>query len=349
MNWMIYGANGFTGKLIAQEALRAGLKPVLAGRNRDVIEALGRELALPVRVFGLTAAPELGQGLEGIGLVVHCAGPFSKTSEPMIDACLAAGSHYLDISGELKVFENIYARHGEWIAKRLLAVPGVGFDVVPTDILANLLKAKLPDATRLELGVMTTGGISTGTTKTIVEGLAGGGYMRRDGKLVSVRIAQTSFPIQFGKSSRIAVSQPAAELASAFRSTGIPEIETFVATVPSQVRAIKVVRIAAPLLAIPALQRSIQKLAGRFAQDPSAELRARTRSNAWGKVFAPGGRTASLRAAMQDPYDFTALSAVRAVERILEGKSPTGALTPSQAFGSAFLSTITGTSVTETT
>ncbi len=86
---MIYGANGYTGELMAREAARQGLKPILAGRNEAAITSLAVELGLEVRVFSLDQAAAISHGLEGCKLVLHCAGPFSVTSEPMIAACLA--------------------------------------------------------------------------------------------------------------------------------------------------------------------------------------------------------------------------------------------------------------------
>src|ERR1044071_783233 len=134
--WMIYGANGYTGALIAREAVRRGHRPILAGRNAAEVEALARELGGESRVFGLDKI-DITKG----GLALHCAGPFVLTSAPMVDACLRAGAHYLDITGEIPVFESILERHAEAFARGVTLLPGVGFDVVPTDCLAAMLAA----------------------------------------------------------------------------------------------------------------------------------------------------------------------------------------------------------------
>src|SRR5215210_6724222 len=94
--WMIYGANGYTGELIAREAAKRGMKPILAGRSAERIEPLARELGFESRVF-----PVERPNLDGVELVLHCAGPFVRTSEPMVRACLDAGAHYFDITGEI--------------------------------------------------------------------------------------------------------------------------------------------------------------------------------------------------------------------------------------------------------
>ncbi len=103
MNWMIYGASGYTGELIAREAKHRGLKPIFAGRSADKVAALATELDCECRVFGIGNPDEMARWLQGVGLVLHCAGPFSATSAPMITACLKARAHYLDITGEISV------------------------------------------------------------------------------------------------------------------------------------------------------------------------------------------------------------------------------------------------------
>src|ERR1700682_2360478 len=142
-NWLIYGANGYTGKLIAREAFRRGHRPLLAGRSAGRIAPLARELGCESRTFALDRA---GDALDGIGLVLHCAGPFIRTSAQMIEACLRSGSHYLDITGEIPVFESIMKRNADAIARGVTLLPGVGFDVVPTDCLAAMLARRLSDA-----------------------------------------------------------------------------------------------------------------------------------------------------------------------------------------------------------
>src|SRR5436305_15188118 len=105
--WMIYGANGYTGELAAREAVARGLRPVLAGRNARAVAELALELGLDSRAFALDDPAAAAHGVAGMAAVLHCAGPFVRTSRPMVDACLAAGAHYLDITGEIAVFTAI--------------------------------------------------------------------------------------------------------------------------------------------------------------------------------------------------------------------------------------------------
>src|SRR5438045_96693 len=117
-SFLIYGANGYTGELIAREAVRRGLKPVIAGRNADKLAPLAKELGLQSRAFPLDKPR-----LDGIDAVLHCAGPFVHTSAPMVRACLDAGVHYLDITGEIAVFEAIMSMNDAAIHAGVTLIP----------------------------------------------------------------------------------------------------------------------------------------------------------------------------------------------------------------------------------
>ena len=156
----------------ARSGRAAGLKPVLAGRTAAKVEQLATSLGLQARVFDLANAAATARSVEGMGLVLHCAGPFSATAAPMMAACLSAHAHYLDITGEISVFEHARTLDAAARAAGIVICPGVGFDVIPTDCVAATLKAALPDATHLALGFDSRSGFSPGTAKTSVEGLA---------------------------------------------------------------------------------------------------------------------------------------------------------------------------------
>ena len=215
---MIYGANGYTGELIAREAASRGLKPVLVGRTAAKVEQLAASLGLPARVFDLANAVASSRGVEGMGLVLHCAGPFSATAAPMMAACLAMRAHYLDITGEISVFEHARTLEAAARAAGIVVCPGVGFDVIPTDCVAAALKAALPDATHLALGFDSRSGFSPGTAKTSVEGLAQGGKVRKDGRIVSVPLAYKTRRIDFGDGEKLAVTIPWGDVLDSLRN-----------------------------------------------------------------------------------------------------------------------------------
>jgi short subunit dehydrogenase-like uncharacterized protein len=169
---MIYGATGYTGKLVARTAKALGLRPLLAGRNDAKLKSVAELHGFECRTIDLADAAGLRSALSGIAVVLHLAGPFSRTSKPMLDACLEAKAHYLDITGEIDVFEACAARDAEAREAGVMVMPGVGFDVVPSDCLAAHLQRRLPDAVALTLAISGLGKASRGTAKTSIESIA---------------------------------------------------------------------------------------------------------------------------------------------------------------------------------
>ncbi|VEG89935.1 saccharopine dehydrogenase family protein [Legionella spiritensis] len=227
-NWMIYGANGYTGELIAREAKVQGLNPILAGRHEHDIKAMADELGFQSLIFDLTDQNNIKKQLAEVSLILNCAGPFSSTSVPMINACLQAGVHYIDITGEIAVFEYANSQHPRAEAANVVLCPGVGFDVIPTDCLAAALKEALPDANQLTLGFDSDSGLSPGTAKTAVEGLALGGRVRLNGKITKVPLAWKTRNIDFGHGEKLAVTIPWGDVSTAYYTTGIPNIEVYI-------------------------------------------------------------------------------------------------------------------------
>jgi short subunit dehydrogenase-like uncharacterized protein len=225
--YLIYGANGYTGELIAREAVRRGQRPVVAGRNGEAVRGLASELGLEHRVFSLDDPRAVDERLKGMTAVLHCAGPFVHTFRPIADACLRAKANYLDVTGEVDVFERLAARDAEARAAGVMLLPGVGFDVVPTDCLAAHLKRRLPSATRLLLAFHSVGGLSRGTATTMIENLHRGGLIRRNGVLTPVPAAWRTRKVDFGRGPRTVVSIPWGDVSTAYRSTGIPNIEVY--------------------------------------------------------------------------------------------------------------------------
>ena len=336
--WLLYGANGYTGELIAREAARRGERPILAGRSAEKIEPLARELGCDWRAFDLARID-----LTGVDAVLHCAGPFVRTSKPMVDACLAAGAHYLDITGEIAVFESIMARHDEAVARGVTLLPGVGFDVVPTDCLAAMLKAKLPDATELALAFYTPRGeVSRGTLKTMIEGLGEGGAIRRGGKIVRVPLAYDVREIEFSCGKRTAMTIPWGDVSTAYHSTGIPNIRVYNAASPRAIRRVKWVQRLRPVIALRPVRALLQKFAERTS-GPSEDHRNKGRVYLWGRV---SNGTSEITMTMTTPegYQFTVRSALDALDRVLRNPKA-GSYTPSRALGKDFVNTISGVDV----
>ena len=338
---LIYGANGYTGELIAREALRRGLRPMLAGRDAAAIAALASELGLPGRTLGLDDPAALADALAGCRAVLHCAGPFSATAAPMISACLAAGVHYLDITGEIDVFEAAHAQDAEARSASIVICPGAGFDVVPTDCLAATLAAALPDATYLALGFDTLGSPSRGTARTTVEGLAKGGRIRSSGRIVKVAHGFRVREIDFGDGQpRSAVTIPWGDVSTAYFTTGIPNIEVYMGMPEARIAALRRLNWLGGLLRLGAFQTLLKSRIG--AGGPDAAQRANSRTRVWGEVQAPSGELRSGRIEVANGYDFTVQSAVAALQFMLEYAGEAGYRTPSQLLGRDYVERVPG-------
>jgi short subunit dehydrogenase-like uncharacterized protein len=335
---LIYGAYGYTGALVVKAALAAGLRPVLAGRDARALEATAREHGLDHRVASLEDRAALDSALAGIRAVLHCAGPFVHTSRPMVDACLRHGTHYLDVTGEIAVFEAIAARDDEARERGVTLLPGVGFDVVPSDCLAAHLVRRLPGATHLALAFRTVGGVSRGTAITVAENAGGGGAVRRDGRIVRVPPAWRTRKIDFGDGMpRLAVTIPWGDVATSWHSTGIPNVEVYMAVSPMVRRALMASRWMGWMLSWGPIRRRLIARARARVPGPSEANRARGEARLWGEVRDAAGRRARSRLVTPESYTLTARTAVAAVVRVLAGGVAVGFQTPSRAFGPDFI------------
>lgn len=341
MNWMIYGANGYTGELIAREAQRRGLKPILAGRSRGKLEPLARELGLDVLSFALDAAAA-ARGLDGVGLVLHCAGPFSATAAPMMEACLATRTHYLDITGEIAVFELAQTLDARAKAAGIAICPGVGFDVIPTDCVAAALKAAMPDATHLTLGFDSRSGFSPGTAKTSVEGLAQGGKVRRDGRIVSTPLAYRVRRIDFGDGEKLAMTIPWGDVSTAFHSTGIPNIEVFIPGSPGMIKGAQRANHLRWLLGLGWVQNLIKNRIGKRVRGPDAATRERLPTHVWGEVSNARGEKKTARIRTANGYSLTVTGSLAVVEHLLAQPPQGGAYTPSKLVGADLVTRLPG-------
>lgn len=341
--WLLYGANGYTGELIAREAANRGMKPILAGRSAHKVAPLAGELGLPYHAFDLSDPAEIARQLADIDVVLHCAGPFSATSAPMLEACLRTRTHYLDISGEIEVFEHAKSLHVQARKNEVVLCPGVGFDVIPTDCLAARLREELPDATHLRLGFDVPFRLSPGTFKTIVEGLSSGGRARVEGRVIPVPQAWRTRRVDFGAGEKLAMTFPAADVSSAFHTTAIPNIEVYVRIQPVQLLAVRLGNTFRPLLARPAAQRMLKWLVARTVRGPATAARDAMPVRVWGEVTTATGERRTARITTANIYSITVDGALAAVD-VLRGDPPAGGgyRTPAQLLGADVVTKLPG-------
>lgn len=331
--WLLYGANGYTGELIARLAVARGQRPVLAGRRREKIEPLARELGLDSQVFELRDADQVAPFLDGMDAVILAAGPFVHTSAPVVEACIQTSTHYLDLTGELDVFLACYARDQAARAAGVTVMPGAGFDIVPTDCLAVALSEALPDATHLELAVQALKNYSRGTANTMVESMATPGLACVDGELVSAPVG-TEIQADFGHHVWPALSVPLADIFTAHLSTGIPNVTTYGGMSPRLARQFQRIKWMRGVMRSRLVQRIAKALIKLRPPGPDAHARETGSGHIWGRARSGEGKTVTGKVTTPEVYAFTADAVLVCLAGMLSGESPSGFQTPAMAFGS---------------
>lgn len=340
---VIYGAYGYTGRLITQEAQEKGFAPVISGRDEQKLQAMADEFGVEAHPCELDNRDKLDSILTEADVVIHCAGPFVYTAQPMVESCIRTQTHYLDITGEFQVFEQLASWHRYAEEAGVMLLPGAGFDVVPTDCLAAYLRQQLPEASVLELAFAGLGGgFSRGTAKTAVENIDKGGLIRKKGQLQQVPAAYETKEVDYGAFTQLSVTIPWGDVATAFHSTGIPNIKVFMAASQQIVKQMKWSNRLRWLLKMPAVKRFLQKRIDKKVWGPSDEQRDKGKSYVWGRVADEGGSKEEARLTTPDGYTFTARSSVAIMQNVIQNNYAIGFQTPSLAYGPDFVLQIKG-------
>ena len=333
-NFLLYGANGYTGQLICKMLNDYGIKPILSGRRKEALEPMAAALNTSFHVADLEDNAVLDAALKDVSLVLHAAGPFKRTARPMIEACLRNKKHYIDITGEIGVYE--MAKKYDDAAKKagIMIMPGVGFDVVPTDCIALFLKNEMPDATELKLAFASLGGrLSHGTATTMAEGMGGKSAARKEGKIVPVPLGHKGMTVDFGVKKIFVMTIPWGDISTAYTTTGIPNIETYTGVSPKTYKMLKYQSLFNWLLRTSFMRnRELKKIRARPA-GPSDEQRAKSSSAVWGEVRNSKGETARARLTGPDGYTLTAHTSLIIAKKILEGNFKPGYQTPAGCYG----------------
>jgi short subunit dehydrogenase-like uncharacterized protein len=252
----------------------------------------------------------------------------------MMEACLRTRTHYLDITGEIAVFELAKSFDSRAREAGIMIMSGVGFDVVPTDCMALYLKQKLPDATHLKLAFGSVGGgLSHGTAITMAEGAGEPGAARVNGRIVPVPVGQKGLWVDFGIKRLFTMTIPWGDVSTAYTTTGIPNIETYTAVSPKTHRILKYQWVFNWFLRLPFVKaRTIRKIKSRPA-GPSDDRRARSKSLVWGEVTNAKGNQISARLIGPEGYTLTAITSLIIAKKVLEGSFKTGYQTPAGCYG----------------
>lgn len=339
-NFIIYGAYGYTGELIVEEAVEKGLKPILSGRNEAKLKSLADKFSLSYVAADLDNLKNLDEVIGDCSLILNCAGPFSRTFEKVVTYCLKNGLHYTDITGEIQVFE--MAAHMDKLAKKhnIMILPGTGFDVVPSDCLAAFLKQQMPEAQQLALAFKSSGGLSHGTATTMVENIGEGGAVRVDGKIKKVPAAYKTRMIDYGKGPRQSTTIPWGDVSTAYYSTGIPNVEVYIYTPSSMLRGMKMTRLFGGLLSIPFVNNILKK--NIKPGGPNEQVRQKGNCSLFGEVTDANGNKKTALLTTIEGYTLTAKTAVLIAEKITSGNVKAGFATPSLAYGADLIMEIEG-------
>lgn len=348
MTVMIYGANGYSGQLIAEQAKGQGIPIVVAGRNHVAVNEVADLYGCPARVFDLDKPSKVQANLKDIDVLINCAGPFSHTAKAMILACIATGTHYLDITGEVDVFE--YAHSGLIDQKAteagVVVCPGVGFDVIPTDCMAAALKQAMPDAVHLTLAFAGGSAMSPGTAKSSVEAMAQGLRVRQNGRITQV--SQRTREVDFGQGKKLCMGISWGDISTAYHSTGIPNIEVYIPASPKIVDRMKMLSRMRLLFKLPFVQNALKSIVDKKVTGPSANTRSMNPTSLWGEVVNERGQRIQARLKTLNGYDVTQYGAVYVTQQLLNGTAlKRGSVTPSLLLGEDLASKLPGSSPIE--
>jgi short subunit dehydrogenase-like uncharacterized protein len=275
-------------------------------------------------------------------VVIHAAGPFIDTWQAMAESCLRTGTHYLDITGEIAVFEALTALDQEAQNAGIMLMPGAGFDVVPTDCMAAHLKERLPDATHLELAFKMLGNASHGTASTMVRSLGESSLVRRNGTIVPAKAGGHSVEADFGKGPRTAYGIPWGDVSTAWHTTSIPNITTYIALPPKMARMLKLSGSLGWLLRSNLVRGIAQRRIDKAPAGPDAATRSKSKSEIWGRVRNAAGQEVSHHFTCQEGYTLTSLAALHLAQKVASGDFKVGFQTPAGCYGAALLNEVTG-------
>ncbi|MBL4577201.1 MAG: saccharopine dehydrogenase NADP-binding domain-containing protein [Flavobacteriales bacterium] len=334
--FLIYGATGYTGKLVVHMAVKDGLKPLLSGRNSKMLKQLAEPLGLEYEAVFLDNQDALERLLEKVDIVLHIAGPFSATARPMVQACLNTQTHYLDITGEIPIFEKHFRLDDQAREKDIMIMSGVGFDVVPTDCLSAHLKKRMPDATELTLSLAGSGGLSPGTAKTVVEGIGYGTAVRREGNIVEIEGALHG-KADFGRGERETIAIGWGDVSTAFHTTGIPNITVFFKSTSALKFVAGMGKRMKGILGKQWIQRILKNRIERLVKGPDDEARSKGYCIIVGEVKNKKGSVMKSRLLTPEGYTLTCLCALEILRQVQQGNFRAGFGTPAGVYGADFI------------
>jgi short subunit dehydrogenase-like uncharacterized protein len=339
---LVYGAAGFTGRLIVEEALAFGLRPIVAGRSAQALEKIARAAGLEYRVASMEQPARLASMLDGVSVVLNAAGPFRATALPLVEACLARGVHYLDISGEIPALQSLAERSRDAVGRGVMIMPATGFDVVPTDCMAAWVARCLPSANSLSIGFTGLDSISRGSAASTLEQYEDLVTVRRAGRLVRITPGELERDFDFGSGPVRTTAITWGDVVTAYHSTGIPDITVYYEATAVVRLGLGLNRSMGWLLKTPGWKWWLKTAMEALPEGPDAVERARARARIVAIATDARGQSAEVRLETPEVYSFTATSSIAIADRVLHGDLAVGFQTPAQVYGPEFVLTLPG-------
>lgn len=347
-DFLLYGAYGYTGRLIAHMAGTYGISLLLSGRHEEEVRRISGETGFPGIAIDLNDREKLEEALKSCRGVIHAAGPFKDTLKQMVEACIRTGRHYLDINGDIRCFEEIKGYHEDAARAGVMLLPGAGFDVVPTDCLARLVSDQLPDAVSLRIAFASLGSrLSHGTAATMISKLGDGGMVRKAGKIIRRPFGEHALEVSFGSERLFTMSIPWGDVSTAMHTTGIQDIETYTHVKPVVYRIMKWQNLFNPLLRTTWFRNLLRKRIDRQPAGPDDGMRANARSLAWAEVCNQRGDRVSAWLSGPEVYDMTTHAALIIAARVKAGQYTAGYQTPAGMYGANLVLDVPGVVVHE--
>lgn len=342
--WMLYGATGYTGALIAAEAVQKGYRPLLAGRSAEKLACLAEKLNLDWCAFSLQDTAALHQAIQGVDLVLHAAGPFQETAAPMLDACVKGRTHYLDIANEIPVIQSVKTHDAAARAQGITLVSGVGFGAAAADSLAAYLYQMTDSPVSLQIAIdLYTAVSSPAANQTRMAVIAQGGYVRRAGQLTTIPLGKGAHTFDFPGGKKTIVPIPSGEIETLYYTTRIPDITVHGVLPINPTIARLILPVAQRLTALPAIQRRLQQRVTKQLLPAVIHVDEDKKSYVYASMKDARGNNHSAWLETGEGYDFTAKAAVLAVEQVLANHHQGGAKTPGLLLGPDFVLRIPNT------
>ena len=332
---LLYGATGFTGRLLAAHLHETDTDLVLAGRDGAAMTRLATELNVPARVFELTE--DFDAALADVAVVVHAAGPFQQTAAPMMAACIRTRTHYLDVAGEWPVFQDAMHRGLAAGANGVMLLPGAGFAIVASDCLLALAAASLPEVRVLRLATSRPAMLARGSVRSATGLTRPTVLARRDGVLREEPAGTTMRHFDFGDGPRPAVAVTWPDVVTGGFTTGVGTIETYSEADWTERLTFRVCSAASPWTSSPAGQAVSRVLSRAWIASPTEAARAKAGFTLVAEATDRWKRSIGLRLRTPDGYTVTVRAVGEILRRVLDGAAEPGFRTPASLFGGGFI------------